>query len=266
MKKILFFALIVLFSTSFNSFGQFKIGGKKINVDKAVKAASDATTALTLSDADIAALSREYMVWMDEHNPLAAPDSEFGERLERLTGHIKEVNGMKVNFGVYEVIDVNAFACGDGSIRVCAGLMEVMTDDEVMAVIGHEIGHVVNTDVKDAMKNAYLRSAAMSAAGAVSEKAGKFADSELAALADALAGAQFSQKQENAADDYAFDFSIKNNIDPYAMSKALNKLVEMFEAGGEKANKIQRMFSTHPDSEKRAIRMKEKADKYTAEK
>lgn len=99
------------------------------------------------------------MQWMDTHNPLTAADSEYGKRLEKLTGHIKEVDGLKVNFGVYEVVDVNAFACGDGSVRICAGLMDIMTDDEVMAVVGHEIGHVIHTDSKDAMKNAYLRSA-----------------------------------------------------------------------------------------------------------
>ena len=82
------------------------------------------------------------MQWMDTHNPLTKPDTEYGKRLEKLTGHIKEVDGLKVNFGVYEVVDVNAFACGDGSVRICAGLMDIMTDDEVMAVVGHEIGHV----------------------------------------------------------------------------------------------------------------------------
>ena len=69
------------------------------------------------------------MQWMDTHNPLTKPDTEYGKRLEKLTGHIKEVDGLKVNFGVYEVIDVNAFACGDGSVRICAGLMDIMTDD-----------------------------------------------------------------------------------------------------------------------------------------
>lgn len=57
-------------------------------------------------------------------------------------------------------------------------------------------------------------------------------------------GAQFSQKQENAADDYAFDFCLQQNVDPYAMSKALNKLVELSNAGGEKATRIQKMFSS----------------------
>lgn len=261
-KKILFIATL-LCAMSINTSAQFKIGGKSINVSKVAQAGKDAAKAITLSDADIAKMSKEYMQWMDTHNRLTAADTEYGKRLEKLTGHLKEIDGMKVNFGVYEVIDVNAFACGDGSIRICAGLMDVMTDDEVMAVVGHEIGHVIHTDVKDAMKSAYLRSAVKNAAGAASNTVAKLTDSELGALAEALAGAQFSQKQENQADDYAFEFSVKNNIDPYAMSNALTKLVEMYEAGGDKASKIQQMFSTHPDSAKRAVRMKEKADSHS---
>lgn len=264
MKTRIIFALLLICGLATTVNAQIKIGGKKINVDKAIQAGTDVAKAVTLSDADIIRICQEYMVWMDEHNPLTSPDSEYGKRLEKMVGHISEVEGgIKVNFGVYEVIDVNAFACGDGSIRICAGLMDVMTDDEVMAVIGHEIGHLVNTDVKDAMKNAYLRSAAKNAAGAVSSTAAKLGDSELGALAEAFAGAQFSQKQENQADDYAFKFTLENNIDPYAMANSLNKLVEMYNSGGEKSSKIQQMFSTHPDSEKRAKRMTEKADKHT---
>lgn len=261
--KIIFTTLLICcLATAANA--QFKIGGKSINVEKAIQAGTDVAKAVTLSDADIMTVCREYMEWMDAHNPMAATDSEYGNRLEKMTGHISEVEGgLKVNFGVYEVVDVNAFACADGSIRICAGLMDVMTDDEVMAVIGHEIGHLVNTDVKDAMKSAYLRSAAANAAGALSATAAKLTDSDLGALAEAFAGAQFSQKQENQADDHAFKFCIENSIDPYAMANALNKLVEMNESGGEKSSKIQQMFSTHPDSEKRAKRMTEKANKYT---
>jgi putative metalloprotease len=35
---------------------------------------------------------------------------------------------------------VNAFATADGTIRIYSGLMEMMTDDELIFVIGHEIG------------------------------------------------------------------------------------------------------------------------------
>ena len=99
--------------------------------------------------------------------------------------------------------------------------MDVMTDEEVMAVVGHEIGHVVHTDSKDAMKNAYLRSAVKNAAGASSDKVAKLTDSELGAMAEALAGAQYSQKQESEADDYGVEFCVKNGIDPYAMANSL---------------------------------------------
>ena len=243
-KQILIFTAVVCGMTcTTTAYAQFKIGGKKINVGKVVQAGTDAAKAITLSDADIAAMSREYMQWMD-----------------KLTGHIKEVDGLKVNFGVYEVVDVNAFACGDGSVRICAGLMDIMTDDEVMAVVGHEIGHVIHTDSKDAMKSAYLRSAVKNAAGAASSTVSKLTDSELGAMAEALAGAQYSQKQETEA-DYGFEFSIKHNLDPYAMYNALNKLLEL-SADAPKESKFQKMFSSHPDTAKRVARAKEKADEY----
>ena len=258
MKNLFILIFLVAGVTTLQA--QIKIGKMKIDTKKAIQAGKDAAGAITLSDEDIASMSKEYMQWMDTHNKLAAPDSELGKRLAKITANFPEIEGLKLNFGVYEVVDVNAFACGDGSIRVCAGLMELMTDDEVLAVIGHEIGHVVHHDSKNAMKNAYLRSAAKNAAGALNENVSKLTDSQLGDLAEAFKGAQFSLKPENAAEDYAFDFCIRQNVDAYAMSKALNKLVELSAAGGEKANLIQKMFSSHPGSAERAARLKEKAD------
>ena len=233
----------------------------KIDTKKAIQAGKDAAGAITLSDEDIANMSQEYIQWMDTHNKVAAPDSELGKRLAKITANFPKIEGLKLNFAIYEVVDVNAFACGDGSIRIFAGLMELMTDDEVLAVIGHEIGHVVHQDTKHAMKNAYLRSAAKNVAGAVSETASKLTNSQLGALAEAFMGAQFSQKQENEADDYGVEFCVKNGIDPYAMANALSKLAELAK-DAPKASYAQRMFSSHPDTQKRIERTKAKADSY----
>ena len=81
-------------------------------------------------------------------------------------------------------------------------------------------------------------------------------------MSEALAGAQYSQKQESEADDYGFEFIIKHNIDPYAMYNALNKLLEL-SAEAPKESKFHKMFSSHPDTAKRVARAKEKADNYT---
>lgn len=260
MKGILLACLLAVFCAT-GVFAQIKIGNRSLDTKKMLGAASDVAKAVTLSDKDIAEMSRESVEWMDKNNKVSAPESEYSLRLGRITGKFGEVDGLKLNFKVYEVTDVNAFACGDGSIRVFSALMDMMTDDELAAVIGHEIGHVVHTDVKDAMKNAYLTSAALNAAGATDGVVAKLSDSEVGKLVEAFTGAKFSQKQEYEADDYAFDFCVKNGFDPYAMSNALKKLVEL--SNGEKASTVQKMFSSHPDSAKRAERMKEKADAHS---
>ena len=258
-NQTLLLAGAMLFSAVTAS-AQLKIGNRTIDVTKAAKAVSDVAAAATLSDEDIARMSRESVEWMDAHNPI--DEGEYDARLKRLTEGITEVDGLKLNFKVYYVIDINAFACGDGSIRVFSSLMDIMDDDELMAIIGHEIGHVVHHDVKDAMKNAYLASAARNAAGAVGGTVAQLSESQLGEVATAFMGAQFSQKQEYAADEYGFNFAVKHGFSPYGMANGLNKLVELSQ--GEKASAVQKMFSSHPDSEKRSTKMKQMADEYAA--
>ena len=265
MKKILFLCTAVVLSAAFpaESSAQLKLGGRKLNAGKLLNAGKDVAKAVTLRDADIARLSRESVEWMDANNPVADDSTSYGARLKRLTEGITDAEGLPLNFKVYLVTDVNAFACGDGSIRVFAALMDLMDDDELMSIIGHEIGHVVHADTKHAMKNAYLASAARNAAGAAEGSTlAKLSDSQLGEVVTAFTDAQFSQKQEYAADEYGFQFAVKNGFSPYGMSNSLNKLVEL--SKGAKASTVQKMFSSHPDSEKRAARMKEQADAYTA--
>lgn len=68
-------------------------------------------------------------------------------------------------------------------------------------------------------------------------------------------------KKQIALDDYGVEFCVKNNIDPYAMAKALTKLSELSK-DAPKASYLQRMFSSHPDTMKRIERAKAKANSY----
>ena len=250
-RNLVFVLLLTLFGTGASA--QLKVG-------KLLKAGGNLISAVTLTDADIAEMSKSAVEKMDQENQVDT--SDYHRRLQRLTENIS-VDGLKLNFKVYLTKDVNAFACGDGSVRVYSALMDTMSDSELMAIIGHEIGHVVHADVKHAMKNAYLSSAARNAAGAAEGSTlAKLSDSQLGEVVTAFTGAQFSQKQEYAADEYGFEFSVKNGFSPYGMGNSLNKLVEL--SKGAKSSTVQKMFSSHPDSEKRAARMKEKADAYTA--
>ena len=72
---------------------------------------------------------------MDEHNPVLPEDNPYVQRLRKLTVGITDADGIPLNFKVYHVTDINAFACPDGSVRVFSSLMDIMNDDEIEIVI-----------------------------------------------------------------------------------------------------------------------------------
>lgn len=260
MKKVIVFCFVLLGSLGSVSaqFGKIKLDKSKLE-----KAAGDALNAITLSDADIAALCQEYIDWSDANNPvceLTSADAgmqSYAERLNRLVGsHVNE-GGMKLDIKAYYVVDQNAFACANGSIRVFSGLMDMLSDDELLGVIGHEMGHIKNGDSKDAMKNAYLVSAGKNLVGSTGKVAAALTDSQLGDLGEALAGAQFSQKQEYEADDYGYNFLKRNGYDSKGMASAL-RIIQGLQDGA-KSSKLVALFSSHPESGKRAERL-EKLD------
>lgn len=251
MKKIILTALCV------GAFGFCQ--AQKINLGKAASTVSKGAQALAFSNEDAKKLSKESVEWMDKHNPVTDSKSPYTKRLNRLFGKHKSEDGLELNYKVYHVIDINAFACADGSVRVFSSLMDLMTDDELLAIIGHEIGHVKNEDTKDAIKSAYMRAAAQDAAGAASGAVRALSDTELGEMANAMLEAKHSKKQESQADEYAYNFMKKHGYDVVAVYTAFKKMALL--SGGDTQSKFQKMMSSHPDSEKRAEAAKKRAIK-----
>lgn len=251
-KNIL--ALVVAFM-SIGVNAQFGKVLKKGNIDagkKLVKAA-------TLSDADMAALSLESVQWMDENNPIAGANDPYGQRLAKLVEGFEEEDGLKLNFKVYSVVDINAFATPDGSVRVMAGLMDLMTDDELLSVIGHEIGHVKLGHSKERYKAAYKISAAKDLAMANTNSGKILADEEIGGFVENVLNAQFSQSNESESDKYGFEFLVKHDLNYHAMETAFQKLAELSSDGGKGS-----LMSSHPGAAKRSEKAKEWAEKQDA--
>ena len=129
-------------------------------------------------------------------------------RLRKLTDGITDADGIPLNFKVYNVVDVNAFACPDGSVRVFAALMDLMNDDELLGVIGHEIGHVLKHHSKNAFRTQLLTDALKDGVASTGGKAAALTESQLGGLTQSLINAKYSQKQENEADDCGYDFLV----------------------------------------------------------
>ncbi len=217
------------------------------------------TKALTISDADMAQYVSQSVAQMDHQNKVMPENSQYSQRLRRLTANVKDADGIPLNFKIYDVSEVNAFACPDGSVRVYRGLMDCMNDEELMGVVGHEIGHVVKRHSKNALKQQLLTGAAIEAAGAASNTIATLSSSQLGAIGETLMNANYSRKQENQADDYGYEFLVANDLNPWGMVTAFEKLSSM--EGSDAQSYIQKMFSSHPDTKKRIERMSKRAKK-----
>ena len=233
----------------------------QFNIKKAAGSLGKVAKAATLSDEDMVQYVKEYIDWMDSHNPVLPAEDPYVQRLAKLTEGLTDVEGLPLNFKVYNVVDVNAFACADGSIRVFAALMDIMSDDELLGVIGHEVGHVAHKDSKKAFRTALLTSALKDGIASTGGKAAALTDSQLGSLSEALVTAKHSQKQEREADDYGYEFLKSHGKNPRAMAMAFRKLKQLQdEAGQTKTSKINQLFSSHPDLESRIERMDKRAD------
>lgn len=255
MKRLIVKSAVALFCTvaAVPAAAQF-------NFKKAIGGAQKAVQAATLTDAQMAAYVKEYIEWMDKNNPVCADDDAYTLRLKKLTQGLTDVEGIPLNFKVYHVIDVNAFACADGSVRVFSSLMDIMTDEELLGVIGHEVGHVAHKDSKKAFRTALLTSALKDGVASGGSVAAALTDSQLGSLGEALVNARYSQKQENAADDYGYEFLRKAGKNPWAMALSFNRLKQLQDAAGaQKSSRLNQLFSTHPDLDARIGRMEKRA-------
>ncbi|MDE7379289.1 MAG: M48 family metallopeptidase [Paraprevotella sp.] len=232
----------------------------QFNIKKAIGGATKVVQATTLTDAQMAQYVKEYIDWMDAHNQVCDETSPYTVRLKKLTEGLTNADGIPLNFKVYYVTDVNAFACADGSVRVFSSLMDIMTDEELLGVIGHEVGHVAHRDSKKGFRTALLTSALKDGIASSNDKAAQLTESQLGNLGEALVNARYSQKQERNADDFGYDFLKKAGKNPWSMAYSFRRLKQMQEeAGAQGNNKINQLFSSHPDLDARIKHMEERA-------
>ena len=232
----------------------------QFNLKKAAGALANTAKAVTLTDEQMAAYVKEYIDWMDANNQVCADDDPYTIRLGKLTEGLSDADGIPLNFKVYYVTDVNAFACADGSVRVFSSLMDIMSDDELLGVIGHEVGHVAHRDSKKGFRTALLTSALKDGVSSQGGKAAALTESQLGDLGEALVNARYSQKQERDADDYGYEFLKQAGKNPWAMALSFRKLKQMQEeAGAGKSSKLNQLFATHPDLDVRIERMETRA-------
>ena len=228
-------------------------GCQNMDSNGLLNSSTGALQAFSLSDQQVQALSDQACKDMDSKATIAPAGSDYVKRLNKIAAALGDnINGQPVNYKVYVAKDVNAFAMANGCIRVYSGLMDLMNDNEVEAVVGHEMGHVALGHVKKGMQVAIgtnaLRAAAASAGGIVCS----LSQSQLGDLGEKLVNSQFSQRQESEADDYSYDLLRKRGINPTGLATSFEKLAKL-EDGRQSS-----MFDDHPGSQERAQHIRDR--------
>jgi len=194
---------------------------------------------------------------------------------------------------VIETESPNAFATGRNPehavVAVTSGIRRILTDRELRAVIGHEIGHVKNRDILTSSIAATIAGAisylqtmlmwgALLGGGNNREGGGNIMVAFLASIVGAIAAGMLqmaiSRTREFAADKSGAEYT----RDPESLASALAKLhngvqmrpmpqkagqeatsslyiVHPFRAGGG----LSKLFSTHPPVEERIARLRKMA-------
>lgn len=214
------------------------------DINAGLRIAGVALQGATVSNEQLSAQARLSAQALDKKHKVAPASSRYTQRLNRLTRSLKNYNGMRLNYKVYMADELNAFAMPDGTVRVYSKLMDVMNDDELLAVIGHEIGHVELRHSLSQYKQAYLAKAAQMGLQAyggdtVSALAGSYGN-----IGRQFLGAKFSRQDELEADKYGIQFLHRLGRNPYAAVAAQKKLQSYGGGGGG-------FLSSHPSSAER---------------
>ena len=143
---------------------------------------------------------------------------------------------------VFEDKNVNAFALPGGKIGVFTGLLKVaQTQEQLAAVIGHEVAHVIAGHSNERYSEAKLASFG----GAVVQSTTGVNPELLGMATNVFFLLPHSRTHEAEADVLGMDYMARAGFDPHA---AITLWENMSKAGGDKPPE---MLSTHPSDQTR---------------
>lgn len=143
--------------------------------------------------------------------------------------------------GRFGTVEFNAFASPDGTIVLLDGLAARLSDDEVIAVLAHELGHVVH---RHGLRAVLHQAGLLAMAGVVWSDVATLA----ATTGATLQGFAHSRDAEREADAYARDFLDRAGIPRAALAGVWRAIVRYQREG---VGEPPAWLSTHPPTEER---------------
>ncbi len=177
------------------------------------------------------------------------PDGAQTARVRQVGGRIVQaanLTNLSWDYAVFESASPNAFVLPSGKIGVTTSLLAlVQNDDQLAAIIGHEVGHVVAQHAAERYSNTALTSGALQVAQGVA------GDRAQAVGALGSFGAQFgvllpfSRRDELEADRLGIDYMVRAGFGADE-AIALWRLM-----AAQRESSVPQFASTHPSDQTR---------------
>jgi predicted Zn-dependent protease len=190
-------------------------------------------------------------------------------RVRRVGNAIASVSdrpGLNYEFSVLDDKELNAVSLPGGIVYINKGLLDILTDDELAYVLGHEVGHVaakhaIKRIQSDMLFQTVLSVAFVTAGGPQGAEAAKNA----AAVSDkiyTLIGLGYSRDDEYFSDRLGVKYAYRAGYNPLGAVTALEKIKK---DEGPNA-KVLEYLRTHPYVDDRIKRIREEIPQITEKK
>lgn len=194
-------------------------------------------------------LQRESITVLDKW--LFAPSATPPERQQALQERFAAITASDDRYASFELVfrsapgvGANAFAMPGGTVLLTDALVELAeSDDELVAVLAHEVGHLAERHSLRILLQDSLT--ALFVAGLTGDPTSMAALS--ASIPTVLMQSKYSREFEREADEFAFDYLRREGLDPGLLRQLLTRL----EAADGAASDVPDWLSTHPATEER---------------
>lgn len=158
---------------------------------------------------------------------------------------------------VISLDEVNAWCMPHGKMAVYTGLLQKIqpTDDELAAVLGHEMAHALREHVREQISQQMATQAVLGIAGALLGL-GEAAQNLGSMVANVTIGLPHSRTDETEADRIGLELAARAGFDPRA-AVALWQKMQKLASGGQPPQ----FLSTHPSDEARIADVRQYAEK-----
>jgi predicted Zn-dependent protease len=218
------------------------------------------------SDEVNASAEKEYAQMMAEAKQKNALDRDPAqvERVKRIVGRLIPQTAVfrpdapKWPWEVHVITldEINAWCMPHGKIAVYTGLLQKIqpTDDELAAVLGHEMGHALREHTREQISQQMGTQTLLGIAGALFGL-GDTAQSLGNAVANVTIALPKSRTDETEADRIGVELAARAGFDPHGAISLWEKMEKL--AGSQPPQ----WLSTHPSNETRLADLKQYAEK-----